>query len=204
MLMSDSINELAAALAKAQGEIRGAVKDTTNTFFKTKYADLSAVVEAIRKPFADNGLSYIQSTHIVLREQGTEVQVETTILHSSGQWFAAGLLAMPVWKDDPQARMSALTYCRRGSLSAAVGVAPEDDDANSISEREPVKVGMTDKIRNDLISGIKSAEDMKILQTRYGTALKAAQALGDQGAAAAIISAKDARKEALKTPAVPA
>ena len=122
MQMSETIAALAEALSKAQGEIKGALKDSANPFFKSKYADLSSVVEAIRGPFQKHGLSYVQTTDPSEKE---EVRVETTILHASGQWLRCGILALPVTKADAQGYGSAMTYARRYSLSAAAGVAPE-------------------------------------------------------------------------------
>lgn len=136
MKSSESIKELATALSKAQGAMKGAVKDSSNPFFKSKYADLASVVEAIREPFMENGLSYIQTVEPSTKN---EVQVETTILHSSGEWVSCGFLALPVSKDDAQGFGSALTYARRYSLSIAVGVAPEDDDGNGATKAAPQK-----------------------------------------------------------------
>ena len=133
-MKSESIKELATALAKAQGQMKGALKDANNPFFKTKYADLASVVEAIREAFSANGLSYIQS---VEPSEKDEVRIETTILHSSGEWFSAGVLALPVAKHDAQGFGSALTYARRYGLSAACGVAPEDDDGNAAAAASP-------------------------------------------------------------------
>ena len=134
MNRSENLNELATALSKAQGVIQGAKKDSANPFFKSKYADLASVVEAIRIPFAENGLSYIQS---IEPSERNEVRVETTLLHASGQWFSCGVLAVPVAKADAQGFGSALTYARRYSLSAAAGIAPEDDDGNAASKAMP-------------------------------------------------------------------
>lgn len=134
MNKSDSIAALAAALAKAQGQIKGAIKDSANPFFKSKYADLASVVEAIREAFATNGLSYVQRVEPSERE---EVRVETVILHASGEWLSCGFLAVPVSKGDAQGFGSALTYARRYSLSAAAGVAPEDDDGNAAAKAAP-------------------------------------------------------------------
>jgi len=131
---SDSITALATALSKAQGEMRGAVKDSTNPFFRSKYADLASVVEAIREAFANNGLSYTQR---VEPTDKNEVRVETIILHSSGEWISCGILNLPVSKNDAQGFGSALTYARRYGLSAAVGVAPEDDDGNAAAKAAP-------------------------------------------------------------------
>jgi len=110
MNKSESIAALAAALAAAQGSMKGAVKDSANPFFKSKYADLASVVEAIRVAFSNNGLSYVQT---IEPSDKDEVRVETTILHSSGEWIACGVLSLPVSKSDAQSYGSALTYARR-------------------------------------------------------------------------------------------
>lgn len=130
---SESLNMLAAAMAKAQGAIKGALKDADNPFFKTKYADLASVVEAIRGPLSTNGLSYVQIAHSIQ----DAAAFETVILHSSGEWLSCGVLSVPVTKADAQGFGSASTYCRRYSLSAAFGVAPEDDDANAAAKAAP-------------------------------------------------------------------
>lgn len=133
MNKSESIKELAAAMSKAQGEIKGALKDQNNPFFKSKYADLGSVVEAIRAPLTKYGLSYVQLTEPSEKE---EVRVETVILHASGEWISS-TLALPVSKGDAQGFGSALTYARRYGLSAAFGVAPEDDDGNAATKARP-------------------------------------------------------------------
>jgi len=134
MKMSESVKELATALSKAQGQIKGALKDSANPFFKSKYADLSSVVEAIRTAWSANGLSYVQC---VEHSEKQEVAIETVILHSSGEWIACGVLSLPVSKADAQGFGSAMTYARRYSLSAAAGVAPEDDDGNAATKAAP-------------------------------------------------------------------
>jgi hypothetical protein len=123
---SRDLNELAAALAKAQGEIEGAIKDRSNPAFRSKYADLGAVWDAIREPFSKNGLSVVQFP----RRDGNSVEVETILLHSSGQWMS-GTFSVPTAKQDAHGFGSATTYARRFSLSAVCGVAPVDDDGNA-------------------------------------------------------------------------
>lgn len=131
MEMSENINELSGALAKAQGSIKGALKDVENLFFKAKYADLASVWDACRGPLSANGLSVIQTTGIV-HDHPEHVLIETQLNHSSGQWVRGSILMKPV-KIDPQGILSCITYARRASLSAMVGVAPEDDDGNAAS-----------------------------------------------------------------------
>jgi hypothetical protein len=130
MEMSEHVNELAAALAKAQGQIEGAVKDSANPFFKSKYADLQSVWAACRKPLSDNGLSVLQSPST----DGMRVSLETMLLHSSGQWVK-GVVSVTAKEDSPQAVGSCITYLKRYALQSFAGVAPEDDDAEAAHGR---------------------------------------------------------------------
>lgn len=131
-MKSENIGALAAALAKAQSQISGAVKDAANPFFKSKYADLESVWQACRKPLTDNGLSVVQTSRYT--EHG--LLLVTTLLHSSGEWIAG---EMPVLMKDysPQAQGSGLTYARRYALAALVGVYQTDDDAEAAMSRKP-------------------------------------------------------------------
>lgn len=127
-MKSEQINELATALAKAQTEIKPALKDSDNPFFKSKYADLAAVQAACMPYLTKNGLSVVQQVNYV----NNETILETTLMHSSGQWIKAIAPVKPT-KNDPQGLGSALTYMRRYSLAALVGVSQEDDDGNAAS-----------------------------------------------------------------------
>jgi len=133
MEKSESIKELATALSKAQGEFSGAAKDADNPFFKSKYADLESCVAAIKPALASNGLSFIQVSH----DEEKSAAIETIIMHSSGEWLSAGKVSVPVSKADAQGFGSAMTYARRYSLSAAFGIAPEDDDGNAAAKAKP-------------------------------------------------------------------
>lgn len=125
---SETIGKLAEALAKAQGSMGGAKKDSENPFFKSAYADLASVWDACRKSLSENGLSVIQTTD--LQEAG--VTVITTLAHSSGEWMRGRLRMMPT-KADPQGIGSCISYARRYALAAMVGVYQIDDDANTAS-----------------------------------------------------------------------
>jgi hypothetical protein len=132
---SDTLTELAPALAKAQGEMKAAAKDSRNPHFNSKYADLASVWEACRGPLATNGLAVIQTPET----EGPVVSVHTMLLHASGQWVRTKLQVTAV-KSDPQGIGSAITYARRYGLAAVVGVAPdEDDDGNAASQRNGTK-----------------------------------------------------------------
>jgi len=123
--MSDTTaSPLFAALAKAQGEMTGAVKDRANPHFKSTYATLASVVDAIRGPLSRHGIAYVQRTSV----EGRTVQVETLLLHGSGEQYSCGVMRAEAKDGGPQAIGSAHTYLRRYSLMSAVGIAPEDDD----------------------------------------------------------------------------
>lgn len=124
--MSDT-KELSASMAKAFACIEGAIKGKANPAFRSKYADLSSVIDAIKPALADNGLWFRQVTHNV--DGG--VCVETVIHHASGESLSCGQLFVPATKQDAQGFGSALTYARRYSLMAAFGVPAEDDDGNA-------------------------------------------------------------------------
>ena len=115
-----------AALAKALPELESAKKNKANPAFKSKYADLAAVIEAL-EPIRKHGLWYRQ----VLHESADGVNVETIYIHEGGDTLSAGSLYMPATKRDAQGFGSALTYARRYSLQSAFGLATEDDDGNA-------------------------------------------------------------------------
>lgn len=129
MKTSENINELALALAKAQGEIKGAAKDGTNPHFKSSYTTLGAAWDVCRGPLAKNGLAVVQSPSTT--PEGL-VLVTTLLMHSSGQWLEDSFCLAPR-DQSPQSYGSAVTYGRRYSLQGMVGIASEDDDGNAAS-----------------------------------------------------------------------
>lgn len=134
METSENINEISSALAKAQGQIENAIKDSSNPFFKSRYADLTSVWAACRKQLSENGLSVIQSPE----ESSHGISVVTMLCHSSGQWIRSKY-SMPCdsSKLTPQVIGSAITYARRYALSAMVGIAPHDDDDGNEASKKP-------------------------------------------------------------------
>lgn len=151
MNRSESINELAGALAKAQAEISHAVKDGVNPHFRSNYADLASVWGACRLPLSKNGLSVVQTMETqVVEVEGkpvARIYLNTMLLHSSGQWISSQLPLRPV-KDDPQGMGSCITYMRRYSLAALVGVAPDDDDdGESAMGNPPSKINEPKQVR---------------------------------------------------------
>lgn len=124
------MKNIASALVKAQKAFGPALKTNTNPHFRSKYADLSACVEAVIDALNSNGIALIQQTH----ECQDGVMVETVFVHESGETLSSGKLHVPATKHDAQGYGSALTYARRYSLMAACGIAPEDDDGNAASK----------------------------------------------------------------------
>ena len=132
MNRSDTIKEISGALLKAQMSIKAAIRESTNPHFKSKYADLSSVIEAVKEPLNKNGIIFIQP--VSFDEHG--VSVETVLLHLSGEWIS-GTLSIPVSKQDAQGVGSAISYGRRYGLQAMCGVPTEDDDGNAATASAP-------------------------------------------------------------------
>ena len=129
MEKSDSIKNIAIAMCKAQGEMGGAHKGANNPFFKSKYADLGEVVKAVKEPFANNGLSYVQFPI----NDGDRIGIETILMHDSGEWLSEKF-TVKATKQDAQGAGSVITYCRRYGLQAVAGIPSEDDDGNAASK----------------------------------------------------------------------
>jgi hypothetical protein len=127
MKHSDELKNLAKALAKFQADIKDPARDKDNPYFKSKYVALDGLLDAIRPVLAANGLSFIQSPV----SNGQDMGVATLLMHDSGEWIESDPFMLHAVKNDPQAGGSAITYARRYSLSAVLGVAwDDDDDAN--------------------------------------------------------------------------
>lgn len=131
MKHSDSIANLAAALSKAQGEMPAAQMNATNPFLKNKYADLGSVIETAKPVLAKYGLSVVQ----LPIGDGGKIGVETIVMHESGEWVSNELtleVADEKGKSAAQVAGSIISYLRRYSLSAALGIyADEDTDGNA-------------------------------------------------------------------------
>lgn len=133
MNRSENLNELAAALAKAQGQMQGAVKDTQNPHFRSTFASLESCWNAIREPFSKNGLSVVQTV-----DDGPKgMELTTMLMHMSGQWLS-GSRPLCALKQDPQGIASAITYARRFDLMTIAGIATTDDDGEEAMGRSNV------------------------------------------------------------------
>jgi hypothetical protein len=149
MRTSDSIQKIAPALVAAQDEIRFAIKDSTNPHFKSRYADLGSVIEAVKKSLNDNGIAFIQTP---TESQIGTLALSTRLIHSSGEWIEDTAIC-PLQKNDPQGYGSALTYMRRYSLASITGLYQDDDDGES------TKMKPEDYLKK--IQGSKSLEDLQ-------------------------------------------
>ena len=130
----DGTGKLAEALARAQAAMHPAKMDAKNPFFGFRYATLSSVWGACRDALTANGLAVVQQA----TASGAQVSVTSRLLHTSGESVDGGTLSLTAKDASPQAVGSALTYARRYSLAALVGVCPdENDDANGAQEAEP-------------------------------------------------------------------
>ncbi len=123
MMMSEQIGELMGALAKAQSEMKAAYKDSSNPYFKSKYANFASVVEAGKMALSKNGLSI---TQIPTQIDGRLCLV-SILGHSSGQWIKSEFPLLMA-KQDPQAMASATTYAKRLAWAALAGISTTDED----------------------------------------------------------------------------
>ena len=145
---SEALDQLATALAKAQSQVKSAVRDSLNPFFKSKYADLASIWDACRDALTSNGLSIAQFPGPY--ENGT-ASLTTILLHSSGQWISEKASAPVAGKGnavpDAQGVGSAISYLKRYAIAAVAGVVTEDDDGNAATGKPSlVKSPSTDKV----------------------------------------------------------
>jgi len=165
----------AQAFLTLQAAIRPAIKDATNPAFRSKYADLGAVWEAIKTPLQDAGFVVIQAPDF----DAETMWLTTTIMHTSGESISGRYPIRPV-KQDPQGYGSALTYARRYSLSAMLGViADDDDDGNAASNRGGNGNGDTHKRNDPTPPPPPPAPDPKPHMTPAQWAEKAGQEIND-------------------------
>lgn len=134
MTFSTETKDIFSALAQAQASIEGAVKDKINPAFKSKYADLSSVIDAARGPLKANGLALT----IGLSGDEAGVALEALLTHSSGQWIKYEPFLVLVTKRDAQGQGSAVTYGRRYVTMSILGIPAEDDDGMAASAKERV------------------------------------------------------------------
>lgn len=179
---------IASAFVKAQRQFGPALKTSTNPHFRSKYADLSACIEAVIDALNANGIGLMQRTY----ECKDGVLLETIFVHESGEVMECGMLHVPATKQDAMGFGSALTYARRYSILAATGLAPEDDDGVAASRRTEIKSTVDEHKIADLLAAMDEVTTLKELQETYKAAYKATN--GEQSWQTKVIAKKDAKK----------
>ena len=177
MKTSESITKIAPSLVAAQEEIRFAIKDSTNPHFKSRYADLGSVIDAVKKSLNDNGIAFLQTP---TESQNGTLALSTRLIHNSGEWIE-DTATCPLQKNDPQGYGSALTYLRRYSLSSICGLYQDDDDGES-TRMKP----------EDYIKKIQSSRTLTELQTNFGAVF--AEIKNDSALTKAVVAEKDKLK----------
>lgn len=181
------MQNVSAALVKAQKAFGPALKTNTNPHFKSKYADLSACIEAVIDALHANGIALVQRNI----ETDSGVCVETVFVHESGETLSSGPLHVPAAKNDPQGYGSALTYARRYSLMAACGIAPEDDDGNAaVKAKQDQRNREREAWISDWCSAIDAAASSDELKATVEDAVKAARDMKDADAEGQFLAAK--------------
>jgi hypothetical protein len=153
MNKSESIKELATALCNFQSEVEMIKKGEINPFFKSKYASLADILNVIRQPLANNGLSFVQFPK-------GKYGLDTMLLHTSGEWISEAYEMEPS-KHDPQGAGSVITYQRRYALGAILGLNIDvDDDGNKASEKDIITVNQIG-IADELVRTSTLTEELK-------------------------------------------
>jgi hypothetical protein len=182
MKTSESIKQIAEALVSAQKEIKFAIKDSTNPHFKSKYANINSTIDAVKPALNNNGIAFLQS---LSPSDDSKLHLTTRLIHSSGEWIEDTAVC-PLQKQDAQAVGSAISYIRRYSLAAFLGLYSDTDDDGQAASALDV---------NDHIQKIRSSVNINELQENYTSAINFFNT--NQSALKIIFSAKDKRKEEL-------
>lgn len=148
MRTSDQINELATALALAQAEMKNAKLNKQNPHFKSRYADLAEIRDAVTPALTKNGLAIVQG--IDTSDDG-KLLVSTRLLHKSGQWIES---RFPISYDKPQAMGSAITYGRRYTLSAICNIAADEDDDAEVAQSRPSYQGTQKPVAQPAVESV--------------------------------------------------
>lgn len=194
MNRSEEITEIAKALHRFQAAVKNPKNNSTNPQYGSSYSSLDEVINTVKPTLAEYGLSFIQSP--VSTEDGMFMGVTTLLMHESGQWIESDPLALPAFKlgkggaknYDAQAAGIAVTYARRYSLSAMLGISSEDDDdANGISntpsgnKASEKQLNFVDKLLKDIASkkGISKEEAYQTLKQRLQVEVELEDFTGD-------------------------
>ena len=146
MRTSEKIKEIGIAVIAFEAEMEAVHKGAENPFFKSKYADLPSILQAIKQPLEKHGLGIVQG--VAEGNNQSVIVIKTRLIHASGEWIETDT---PVYlaKFDPQSTGGAITYGRRYSIQALLNLSAEDDDANSISPQVPPQTQQAPVNNND-------------------------------------------------------
>lgn len=162
---SPSLAAFAPAFHAAQAQMENAKKDSKNPHFKSDYANLNSVQDAVMPALSANGLSMIQGVGGSPGTNGINAQIVTRILHVSGEWIQCTATA-PMLKQDPQAMGSTLTYLRRYSAAGMTGITQTDDDGEAAVRElkpKPAKREIFDLATTIEMIGTVSPEESKAM-----------------------------------------
>ena len=167
-----------SALLKAQAGFTAIIKKSTNPAFKSKYANLEAVLDAVTPALNANGLFLTQETSRV----DNMIEVKTIVFNAAGEKFEGGVTCLPIVKNDAQGVGGAITYARRYSLKTMFALAEEDDDGNAASQKpntpptQPkpgyvIKPEVKEKWRDSILKGDHTAKGIVAsLEKRFAIA----------------------------------
>jgi len=159
---------ISAALAKAQAKMGRAVKDSTNSAFKSKYADLASVMDACLPALNEAGIAVIQPFH----QDEFGRYVKTILVHESGETLEC-VIPLILGKNDMQGLGSAITYARRYGLMSMAGIAPEDDDGNAaVASTRNIQAEALAQAREDsVLDGLPEDATPRQKAEAYATAI---------------------------------
>lgn len=180
--------EVITAFVNAQKAFRPVIKNAVNPHFKNKYANLSAVIDAVIDALHEQGFALSQ--HTMPDKDG--VKVQTILVHVSGETMSFGELFIPSPKGDAVSFGSALSYARRYSLLTSLGLAPEDDDG---ARATPKQSAIDENVMADHLANIASATTEDELKKAFTQSYKACES--DAKWQKVVIAAKNAKKKEL-------
>ena len=187
-------DNLAAALARVQGQLLGVRKEMRNPHLKTMYADLASCWEACRELLASNGLAVTQTVYC---GDNGHLALKTTLHHVSGEVFSDGGIPIVYGESKGlnlmQSMGSAITYARRYGLCAMVGLCPEDNDGATAGPRSPreeeraapvVRKAVDENqrvvMKENLLDSLRESPNLNALKVRYANAYRTAKKAGDE------------------------
>jgi hypothetical protein len=181
LIKSESLAKLAPALVKAQKSMGAALKDSKNPFFKSKYADLNAIIDAAIPSLNEQGIAVLQTPQLIQSFDGSKATpvIQTVLLHESGEFIAGNSEIVAAKSNDPQAAGSATTYARRYGLQAMVTLKAEDDDGEGAMGRKATPAPVKAEIGNPQL-----AEEAPVTASTQGSVQKKGGFLKTKKAAA--------------------